>query len=504
MSIEPTSLNPLLVTGQLSPFVSELFYSYLFIRDAQGRPVPEAATEVPTIKNGSISRDGLKITYHLRPGIRWQDGFPLTAADCVFTFHAIMNPRNNLPGREGYDQIAAVAAPNPTTIVVRLRRSFANFVPAFLSLDTNYPILPAHIWSKYPDLNQADFSAHLVGSGPFKLVAWRHGDRIEVAANDDYFQGRPAASRISFKFVPSETTVVNELQTHEIDMAPEIHDPLLVDQLQRIDGLNIVATPLSGIDAVLLNTASLTSRQLRSAIIESLNIPLIVDRATRGHFHSRNALRGYWGEMYSPATEQSFNPAKARSTLDDLGWHTGVDGIRTKDGQRLQITLISSTGSLVQSVIATQIQAQLRSVGILVNIRLYDRIQFFEPPPDGPFFGGKFDLAVDWQVLSPLEAGLTFTCAQKPPSGFNVTRLCDPKFDADYESSLGSYDPVALRRADYAMERELDRDVTLVPLYQLRNIAALSAGVSGFEPSNESPYVNMWKWSKTSLENVER
>ncbi|HEY1728299.1 MAG TPA: peptide ABC transporter substrate-binding protein [Candidatus Baltobacteraceae bacterium] len=498
MSIEPTSLNPLLVTGQLSPFVSELFYSYLFIRDARGRPVPEAATEVPTIENGGLSRDGLRITYHLKPGIRWQDGVPLTASDCVFTFHAIMNPKTNLPVREGYTEIASVTAPNRTTIVVRLRHPFANFVPAFLSLDTNYPILPAHIWEKYPDLNQADFSTHLVGSGPFKLVTWHHGDRLEVAANDDYFQGRPAISHMTFKFIPAETTIVNELRTHEIDMAPDLLDPLLIEQLQNINGLKVVLTPMLGFDAVLLNTASLTSPQLRLAIIEALNIPFIVNRATQGQFHSRNALRGYWGETYSGATSLSFNPAAARSTLDRLGWRTGADGIRTKNGQRLQLTLISSTGSLIQSIIATQIQGQLRSVGIPLNVRMYNRIQFFEPPPDGPLFGGKFDLALNTFVNSPLEEGLTFTCAQRPPAGFNFTRLCDAALDSAYEASLRAFDPVALERTNDAMQQALDRGAAFVALYQLQNIAVLSSGVGGYEPSNESPWVNMWKWSKTS------
>jgi peptide/nickel transport system substrate-binding protein len=100
--VEPNSLNPLLVEGLVSSMIGGILYSFLLTQDAHGNDVPDAATEVPTLANGGISRDGLRVTYHLRPGIRWSDGTPLTARDCVFTWHAIMNPQTNVPDRYGY------------------------------------------------------------------------------------------------------------------------------------------------------------------------------------------------------------------------------------------------------------------------------------------------------------------------------------------------------------------------------------------------------------------
>ena len=77
---DPDSLNPLLSTMDLSYDLSSLIFSYLVVADARGTPVGDLATEVPSLANGGISRDGKTYTYHLRGGVRWHDGVPLTRA----------------------------------------------------------------------------------------------------------------------------------------------------------------------------------------------------------------------------------------------------------------------------------------------------------------------------------------------------------------------------------------------------------------------------------------
>ena len=94
--------------------------------------MPEVAREVPTVANRGISADGTRITFHLRHGVRWQDGIPLTSRDVVFTYRAVMNPRNAIPSRYGYDRISSVEAPDPYTVVVMTRSAvFADRVDSF-------------------------------------------------------------------------------------------------------------------------------------------------------------------------------------------------------------------------------------------------------------------------------------------------------------------------------------------------------------------------------------
>ncbi|MBV8580596.1 MAG: peptide ABC transporter substrate-binding protein, partial [Candidatus Eremiobacteraeota bacterium] len=85
---EPVSLNPLMLEGTTSGMIGSILYSFLLTNDANGNLAPDVATEVPTLANGGISRDGLRVTYHLRQNVRWHDGVPLTARDCVFTYRA--------------------------------------------------------------------------------------------------------------------------------------------------------------------------------------------------------------------------------------------------------------------------------------------------------------------------------------------------------------------------------------------------------------------------------
>jgi len=151
------NLNPLL-SGQAGVTdLAQFLFSGLIRYDERGDSIPDAATAVPTRENGGISADGTTITYHLRAGIRFSDGTPLTADDVVFTFTQIMNPRNNVPYHFPYDQARSVTAPDPRTVVVRLRAPSAPFVTNFFRCGVQGAILPKHLLAGKPDLNQNPF-----------------------------------------------------------------------------------------------------------------------------------------------------------------------------------------------------------------------------------------------------------------------------------------------------------------------------------------------------------
>ncbi|MBV9103284.1 MAG: hypothetical protein JO060_06810 [Candidatus Eremiobacteraeota bacterium] len=99
--IEPNTLNPVGGTLVLESRVANLIYDGLIRVDDRGQPVPDLTTVVPSQANGGISRDGRTVTYHLAPNARWSDGTPVTARDVIFTWRAIMNPRNNVTTRVG-------------------------------------------------------------------------------------------------------------------------------------------------------------------------------------------------------------------------------------------------------------------------------------------------------------------------------------------------------------------------------------------------------------------
>ncbi len=112
----PNSLNPVLRTIGVESFLARLVFDPLVATRVDGLLEPKLATTTPTQANGGISRDGLTITYRLRPSIRWHDGNPFTSNDVRFTYLAYTNPSNNVEDRTQYEDIARVDTPDALTL----------------------------------------------------------------------------------------------------------------------------------------------------------------------------------------------------------------------------------------------------------------------------------------------------------------------------------------------------------------------------------------------------
>ncbi|HTU82767.1 MAG TPA: ABC transporter substrate-binding protein, partial [Candidatus Acidoferrales bacterium] len=264
---EPISLDPLLLEGRDAYTYGPILYSYLTAYDSSGRAVADLAKEVPTQANGGVSRDGRTVTYRLRRDARWQDGRPVTAADVVFTYHAIMNPSNDVPERYGYDRVASVRAADRYTAVVRLKRPFSPIIGFFFGGDSNYPILPAHLLAALPSLNAAAFNSQPVGSGPYRLDRWERGTQLEFVANQAYFAGAPHIPRLVLPFVPEDSTAIDQLKTGEIDAATFL-DASRSAELRALPGHRVVVTPVPYFYALSFNFDDplLADRSVRRAI----------------------------------------------------------------------------------------------------------------------------------------------------------------------------------------------------------------------------------------------
>jgi peptide/nickel transport system substrate-binding protein len=118
--VDPPSLNPLLAHDQDTIGYDLLICQTLIGLDVSNRLVPVLITRIPSRTNGDVSPDGTRITYHLKPGVRFADGTPLRASDVAFTYRAIMDPHNNVLSVDAYQRIASLTTPDEHTVVVRL------------------------------------------------------------------------------------------------------------------------------------------------------------------------------------------------------------------------------------------------------------------------------------------------------------------------------------------------------------------------------------------------
>jgi len=499
MSGAPNTLNPILATQQIEVTVIGFAMDPLIATDPHGRDVPILAATVPTLANGGISHDGLTITYHLRHGVKWQDGAPFTSHDVQFTYRAIMNPNTAVATRHGYDQIARVDTPDAYTAVFRLKRPFSPAVNTFFAhSDSVYFILPAHLLERYHDLNRIPFNSQPVGTGPYKVVHWLRGDRIEYVANDNYFLGKPKLRRIVVRIVPDENTIVDEMRAHEVDWFFQ-STPRVYPQIVKIPGYDVHLVPMNANDAIMFNTSHppFDDARVRRAVGLAIDKPVIARDVTYGTtIPAGEDLPDFmWAANPSAGTRTRNLPA-ADALLDAAGWRLGPGGLRYKDGKPLDVGLAFRTDSITDRNRGVLIASMLREAGFNVMLKGYTTALLYGPPGEGVLADGKYDAGLQtWYAGTDPDDSTQLMCDQFPPHGFNWARYCNPKMDAAQRDALSHYD-LARRKADYAkVESLLATDAPFVYLWWPRQIEVVNTDLRNFAPNGIVENWNAWTWS---------
>jgi peptide/nickel transport system substrate-binding protein len=493
---EPAALNPLLLEGPIAYAVSELLYSYLTNYDSDGSMVPDLALQVPSPQNGGVSRDGRRITFHLRHGVQWQDGAALTARDVVFTYRAIMNPSNALPERYGYDKIVSIAAPDPYTVVITLTRPFSPIVPMFFGGDSNYPILPEHVLGRYASINKVAFNQSPIGSGPYILDAWRHGERLELRANPRYYRGRPAIARLDLPFIHDPSTTVNELLTGEIDAAFSL-DASRIALLRTLAAHRIVVTPIPYFYAIAFNMEDpvLRSRSVRRALSLAVDRETIVRKVSHGVYDPATGLRGLFTWAFDPAADTlKYNPRLSGALLDREGWTLKANGTRWKNGKRLQLQLAFPTGSDITAQLATAIAAAEAAVGVDVVLKRYTREVYLAN--DGPVMQGRFQIQLyDYHSNYDPDAAWLLACDQRSPNGFNDARYCNGAVDRAFTHATDVFERSARRAAYAGIQNRISEDLPYFFLAQASEIDVIPSALAGYQRPLLSPFNSVADWS---------
>lgn len=499
---EPSSLNPLLATNTAEDFLSSLAFDSLVTIDQNGNDVPDLASQVPTAQNGGISKDGLTITYRLRRNVKWQDGAPFSSADVKFSWQAVMNPQNNVVERTGYDQVRSVSTPDAYTVVFHLKRPFAPFVDTvFGESDEPFRIVPEHILGKYPNINQVPFNQLPIGTGPFKVSRWIHGDRVEYTANPLYFRGAPKLRGITAFVVPDANTVESEMRAHDLDLAPDIATANLA---------HLRSNPASGITTVLpksptyssivfnLKHPPLDDVRVRRALAYAIDEQRIIQTLLFGTAVPAAADLSdfYWA--YDPhVMRYPHDVRKAEQLLDAAGWTPGPGGIREKNGQKLSLQLVYGQGNATARQMGVQIQSDLRAVGVDVQVKVYTyTILYATKAMGGTLNNGKFDLAeYPWVAGADPDDSSTWMCAMTPPAGNNISGYCNPKVDAAEQDAITHFDR-ARRKKDYAITQALlASDAPAAFQYYQRQRFAVSSSLKNFTPNGLSAGWNAYAWS---------
>ncbi len=495
---QPDNLNPMLSFGQVATDLSMFWGAYLFRWNDRSELVPELATQVPTQQDGGISQDGLTITYHLRPRVRWQDGAPFSADDVIFSWRQVLNPRNNVQSRMGYDSVASIEKLNAFTIRVHLKKPFAPFVETFFApADATYSILPKHLLSSYADLNQVAFNNLPIGTGPFRVIENEKDIEIRMVANAAYWRGPPRLKEIIFKIIPNDDTILTQFRTHEVDF--RIAAP--ADQIAALTGepgIKVYQIPFTSFESLDFNTERpvVSDPRVREALHYATNIVRMGTALTHGRYLPAGSDQPPFLWAFDPKVRQyPYDPARAAKLLDDAGWKLGPDGVRSKNGQPLELTLVSATGAALGSAVVVLVQHDWKKVGAVVDIKQYPTDVLGGPA--GIYRTGKFDVFFDsWSNGVDPDDSQIFMCNQRPPWGSNYFRFCDRRLDAAENIALSVYDR-AKRKAAYDRIQEIlaQQDPIIVLWFDVRQDVA-NSDVRGYKPAHAvTTFWNPWEWS---------
>ena len=497
----PDNLNTLLGTQTVDTDLSMFWAGYLFNYNDRNEYVPELAERIPTQANGDISRDGLRITYHLRRNVKWQDGAPFTADDVIYTWRQILNPRNLVVSRLGYDIIARIDKRDDATIDVHLKKPFSPFVATFFTMSNHSDaILPKHLLQNYPDINRVPYNGLPVGTGPFRMARYDRGSQIVFEANPLYWRGRPKLERIVYRMVDSDTTMLTLLRTHEIDFYYRASETL-VPSLRSIPGTRLLVAPFTRFADLGLNAGNpiLADRRVRQALAYGTDRKEIIDKVTQGMALPANSTQPEFSWAYNPEVARyPYDPKRAAALLDEAGWRAGADGTRRKNGVPLHLDMIGFTGSSTAANTQVLVQHQWAGLGIDVSIKNFPSSQLYATLGSGGIEqAGKFDVVFEnWANGTDPDQSILFRCTMAPPAGWNVYHFCSKDVDAAEAAALVEYDQEK-RKALYAREQAiLAAELPIIMLWYQQQIDVVNTDFKGYKPAHAvTPFWNTWEWS---------
>ena len=355
-----TSLDPTVTGDNESIWTNEQIFETLYTVSADGKDVkPWLATSY------TRSKDNTTFTFHLRKGVQFSNGEPMTATDVAWSINRARTSGNGLTYID--EPIKDVTAPDPATVVVTTKYPWAPLV-ADIALFVN-GVMPAN----YGGVSEKEFWQHPVGTGPFMLDEWKHGDMLKMVRNPHYWQkGKPYLDSVTFTNVSDENQRMVQLRGGQAQI---IRFPPF-SALESLDAdPNIVAEafPSTRVDYLLMNqhVKPYDDPHVRRAISFALDRESMVKALLFGEGTPADSFLAPTEPYYqSNADALSFDLAKAKQ---EMAASSVPNGFST--------TFLTSQGDRIPEIV----QQALEPLGIKITIKSVDINQIFEIQGNGDY-----------------------------------------------------------------------------------------------------------------------
>jgi peptide/nickel transport system substrate-binding protein len=451
----PTNLDPRVGIDAYSERIDDLLFDDLLTRDEHLNVQPGLARswEIP---------DPLTYVFHLRPGVRFHDGRPLTSRDVKWTFDSLLQGKIRSTKSAAYRLVNQIDTPDDVTAVFHLKEPFATLL--WNLSDGAMGIVPYG--------SGAEMSQHPVGSGPFRFVSAQQDKEVVITRNDDYWGTKARLPSVRFAVVPDATTRALELRKGSADVAINALSPDTVLTLESNSSLQILRAPGTILNYLAFNTRDpiLKDARVRQALAYAIDRGTILQYLWRGFAAPAYSILPPQSWAYNgDVPHYEFNPEHARELLEAAGYPL-------VNGSRFHLVMKTSTEETPR-LIAAVLQQQLRDVGIALDIHTYEFATFLADVTHGAFqmyslrwIGGNEDPDIFEYV---------FHSSKFAPNGGNRGFYSNPRIDALIDQARKEPDQNTRKQLYAEIQAVLANELPAINLWYLDNVVVSSKRVRG-------------------------
>jgi peptide/nickel transport system substrate-binding protein len=477
--------------------------------------VPVLAEELPSVKKGTWKIDTQKKTmitvYKLRPGLKWHDGKPYTSKDFEFGWQIAKHPEFPMPDRLVPDLISKIETPDDRTIAIHWNDLYNE---AYAIQYTHVRAFPRHLLldafsggDMKAFANLPFWNKNFIGAGPYRVVEWDAGTRMELEAFNDFPLGRPKIERVTYKTVEDTNTNLAAVLAGEVD--------LCMRSTISFDGAMILREQWEkpGKGKVLISPASWTwlnlsrdnpwfsDARVRRALLHAIDRDAMVQNVFRGekvvsHLPLSRVRKSYKKTLTS-ATVYKYDPERAKKLLAEAGWKPGPDGLMANGkGERMEFEFRVTAERRDHEQTQAIISDYWKKIGVRTNIknlpnRLLNSAENRNRWP-GAFMGSHNVTVEEWQERFHSK---NIPTAENKYAPENVSGWNDPRKDAILDELNSIVTPARSEQLQIEFCKMFSQALPHLPLYYTPEVLVVKKGLTGITPRQESGGQNSSSWN---------
>jgi peptide/nickel transport system substrate-binding protein len=458
----PNNLDLRQGTDAQSERIGELIYDPLVRKD-------EHFNLQPWLAASWERRDPLTWVFHLRPGVRFHDGHPLTSEDVAYTLRSMTDGTLITAKGGAFKGIASIETPDALTLLLRTKAADASLL--FNLSDGLFGVVERGAG--------ADEGLHPVGSGPFRFVSQVQDKEVVVERNASYWAGAPGIPRVDFEVVPDTISTALEMKKGSGDVESNVLTMDMVHALRGAANLRIESGSGARVDYANFNVTdpALRDKRVRQAIACAIDRDALIAAIWRGQARPADTLLppGHWAQAPDGLLPQyPHDVARAKRLLDEAGFKPDAHGIR------LRFTLKTSTDETTR-LEAQAMQAELREAGIELSLRSAEFGTFYSDITRGAF--QMYLLRWIGSNQDPDIFHYAYATEMAPPKGANRGRYADARMDALLAQAAAEPDQEKRRGLYLEVQQILAEELPSIPLWYPDNVVVHSPRLAGVTPN---------------------